>query len=97
MTTYGAYAEGRVKVGPAPSSGGKMGYFAAAKLIGGGIILVVILGVCGHYVYTYKHNQTVIAQQQAKIDGLQAEKEVQAKKNKNFEDFMSKHYKVIQG
>jgi len=42
MTTYGAYAEGRVKVGSAPSSGGKMGIkfyiiigIAAALFVGG--------------------------------------------------------------
>ncbi len=67
-----------------------MGYFEMVKIAGVAIVMAVILGVCGHYVYNYEHNQSVIAKQQQQIEELQAEKDVQKKKNDAFEAFMAK-------
>jgi len=81
---------------PAPLAGvisaleGKMGYLEMAKLAAVAILMVVVLAVCGHYVYTYKHNQDVIAQQAEKIKGLQAEQDLEKKKADSFDAFMKK-------
>jgi len=71
-----------------------MGYIAAAKLIGGGIILLVILGVCGHYVYNYEHWQTQIKELQDKNAGLELGQADLKKNAEEFKAFMAKKQSV---
>jgi len=72
-----------------------MGYLAMAKLIGGGIILLVILGVCGHYIYNYEHWQTVIKQQQDKIAGLELGQADLQKNAEQMKAFMAKKQTAV--
>jgi len=49
-----------------------MGIFTYIKI---GVV-VVLLGICGYYVYQYKHMQTTIAGLQSEINALQLRAEV---------------------
>jgi len=71
-----------------------MGYLEMAKLAGVAILMVVVLAVCGHYVYTYKHNQDVIAQQRAEIDSLKSQQEVLDKNQKETQATVDKLAKI---
>ena len=53
-------------------------------------LAVAVLAVCGYYVFNYHHMQAKIVAQQAQIDSLKLEQEVQGKKQKAFDDYMAK-------
>ena len=64
----------------------RMGIFTYLK-IGAA---VVILAVCGYYIFNYEHMKTKIAAQQIQIDNLKLEQDVLAKKQKTFDDYLVK-------
>jgi len=82
-----AFSEVQVTIGPAPPSEGKMFGILTYVKIG---LVVVVLSVCGYYVWNYHHMQAKIVAQQAQIDSLKLEQEVQGKKQKAFDDYMAK-------
>ena len=53
-------------------------------------LVLAVLAVCGYYVFNYHHMQAKIVAQQAQIDSLKLEQEVQGKKQKAFDDYMAK-------
>ena len=63
-----------------------MGIFTYIK-IG---LAVVVLSILGFYIANYHMMKTKILAQQTQINNLKLEQEVQAKKQKTFDDFMAK-------
>lgn len=57
-------------------------------------LAVVVLAVCGYFVYEYKHMATVIAKQQVEINNLHVEQDVQAKKQLAFDEALAEQAKI---